>query len=203
MAASTGSSAVAVIAASSHPVSAGANTLLSTGTSSSQSPTLTAYFENADYEDNFGIVVITSDTWNMWDGVAWQNYKAYIGSDTFHYDLLTQDYWSGTIDLTNTGDPDDILPSGVDTSHVTRNDNELIFSGGPTKNGCGPFYRATRDTPAYKIFDPCAEDTANYNGHVYTWPAVSDAEAIGSENGGYFWGGVGYNALLVMTQDFL
>jgi hypothetical protein len=200
--ATTGSTAtIAVVAiATKHPTPAGATEVWDTGTTSAVSPIFTAYFETAELDDDFGIIFITKDTWRMSDGIAWTNYKTTLTGAYYHYDILNQDYWQGTINPGDTGDPDTIEPAGVSGGHGTH--TSTTWTGIPTQKGC-PAATRTRDTPpSYtQTPDPCVETARNVDGNEYIWPQVVDSEQIGSAKGNYFVGGTGYASMIVMDRD--
>jgi len=174
---------------------AGADTELRSGVQRAYSPDFTAAFLDAE-DDQIGIIVITYDSWSMADAVAWQQWKTPVGRNRWlEYDKLTQDYFSGLINPSDIGDPDNIWPTGVETTH--GDDGNLIFQGNPNiANECGPFTSGIY--PSYEQQAPCEETTANFFGHAYFVPQVVDQEAIGSLDGNYFYAGVGYNSIVVM-----
>ncbi len=188
--AATGSTAGVVITSlASRPTVAGAATLWDQGTVWALSGVITVWYQYQTYADGFGYTVNIADTWEAGDAVHFQNYKFQTSEtgDYIHYDLLNQDYWSGTTGSDGTGNPDDLF--GVTGTADNSTGNTLEWAGGRTGSGCGTWFGGAHFAPGFSGETPCTETNWSTSGHRYSNPQVNISSGVRSTNGGSWSGG--------------
>jgi hypothetical protein len=203
--AGTGSTAGIVIASlASHPTIAGASkvTLWDQGTAYGHSAveTETYQYQTYTFDHDGGYTLTYTESWQAVDGAHYQNYKENITtSGTYvHYDLLNADYWSGTVEVDNTGmqDYDDL--SGVPGTARNSTVNTLEWAGDSSSSGCGTFLEGGWLYTG--IQTPCDQSAWSSSGWTYVHPEVWMSNGVKSTNEGAWISGSANVTVHVITR---
>lgn len=191
--AATGSTAAVVTTSlASRLTVAGADTLWDQGTTYAYSTVETVHFQYQTFTGGVGYTVSTADTWQADDAVHFQNYKFKTATTDIwiHYDLVNQDYWSGTTGTEDTGNSDDLFGVTGTADNATRAD--FIWGGGQYSSGCGTYFGGERWATVghNRRQTPCAETQWSGTGHHYLDPQVNLSNGVKSTNGGAWDGGI-------------